>query len=1368
MNRKYYITSQRQAFNLPISLTARIQEYSITKQSKIAIFESILKNNLIDKIKMDNTTYFAQFTDNTYFNAFFLEYEMQNYFDKDHTEECKTAFENIKVLYNKLDISILSEAQLEIEFIQHVLAELGYAFTYQITKKVFGKTHKPDFALFENEETKNESYNEDKSSVKNILALCESKAYKVALDNQKMTTENPHFQLLRYQSDLRINYGFLTNGKKWRFYDITNPKQDKIYFEIDLEWIIQNDNYRAFEYFYYIFYKEQLLELNNKRLGKPTKKQTFAELNQEYILEVEKDLKELIYGKDSIIEMIGQRLFARYGNTYSIKEIYANSLVFGFRMLFIAYFESKFGSVLFDTTNNYKDYSFRSILSLLETEEYKERQKKYQGWNALKLLFDYLNYGNIDLEMPLLNGGLFAEDKAPLLKLPLLLNNQDLEQILSLVLYHKGNNLGKEKTFRDYKTLSVTHLGNIYEGLLESEFRQAFEGTYHLTFLDGKTEKEGYFDKYDYQERKKNKKITILEERFYKNDELYLSNQSGNRKATASYYTPQDITHFMAEQSIQKLLKNSDKESEISKKSKSILDLRLMDNACGSGHFLIATLDVLTSEALKRIENESDEKLKQTLETEKEIILQNLQEILQDKKHEIDELTLLKRILLKKIIFGVDLNEFAIELTRLSLWLDTFIFGTPLSFIEHHIKQGNALIGGRKEELYKNLQTENNLFANTLKTKIATIIEELSDLSNLKDTTAEEIKQSKEIYKKLEPSLSQLDLAMNFYTYKRFVPFIFDDKTEAQKEVDLLNATLTDFEDKIFNEKNTELVGRIKKTAKLFSFFNYEISFAEVFQNGHRGFDLIIGNPPWDKTKFSDSDFFSMWRSSYRTMKNQEKKETRQNVLNYKGIQNEYDTKKDFVVFANEYYKNYYPHNAGVGDNNLFRFFIEQNLGLLTKDGTLTYITPSAWIYEDSSINIRKHIFEKYQLEFFYQFENRKKIFPDVDSRYKFAVFQITQLDKKEEKRKTLPVRFMQTDTEILYKTETYDGKEGILQYPYEDIYTLSPIHNALFEIKDQKDLDIIRNAYKRFDIINPNFIDFRNELHMTSDRDLFQEQLNEMILYEGKMIYQYRNNLAQPNYWINRDEFEAKLSKTEVSRMVSDIYEYIPLEKRLSTKKKSVLNFLGLNEDEELEQFTVFDKNFYRLMFRGVSSNTNERTLITGIIPPNHTYGHSMFGNIAKKYVYENGQVEVKEVPVERILFIQAIFNSMVVDFIIRFMVDINVVKSILMRLPIPQPSDKELSENPIYQTLIKNALLLNLSNTTNLEELKEKVTFKIQKSDIPTTQKQKDKLQAENDLLIAELYGLTKEQIKHLTSPAYFKILNDKNKAYLSLLDE
>ena len=98
--------------------------------------------------------------------------------------------------------------------------------------------------------------------------------------------------------------------------------------------------------------------------------------------------------------------------------------------------------------------------------------------------------------------------------------------------------------------------------------------------------------------------------------------------------------------------------------------------------------------------------------------------------------------------------------------------------------------------------------------------------------------------------------------------------------------------------------------------------------------------------------------------------------------------------------------------------------------------------------------------------------------------------------------------------------------------------------------------------------------------------------------------------------------------------------------------------------------------------------------------------------YIFKNGKVEVEEFSFEKLLFVQAILNSLVVDYIIRFLIDIHVNKTYLMRLPIPQPSDEELSENKIYQQLIKNALLLNLSNTTNLEELKEKVNFEIKKS--------------------------------------------------------
>ncbi len=1302
---------------------------------------------------MKPETPFHEFIDNTYFNAYFLEFEMRPYFEKRHQNDCQKAFENIKKFYQNTDIQLLSEAQLEEEFIKPVLRELGYAFTYEVPRIIFGKNYVLDFALYKNDEIQREAYQNHRASNKNMLAICESKSYNKTLDTKKvLAKDNPHFQLFRYQSDLRVNFGFLTNGKYWRFYDVTEQRQDKIYYEVDLEWIIKNDNPIAFEFFYFVFYKNNLLKMNQIDDSEATAKD-IAQLNREAIMGVENDLKEVIYGTESVVEKIGQRFFDRHKDKYSLRQIYANSVIFAYRMLFIAYCESKFGKVLLDEEYTYQEHSLTKILMYLETHPHMAKGKpKYVGWSKLKVLFNYLNHGDLDLKIPLLNGGLFAEEKAPLLKKPLILNDEELQKILSQLLYHKNSD-----SFRDYKTLSVTHLGNIYEGLLETELRQPIEKTYYLIFQEGKTEKEGYFDIPDYQQLRKNKKVKIFKELTYERGDIFLSNQSNTRKSTASYYTPKDMTDFMTEESISKILETK----------ASILDLRIMDNACGSGHFLVEILNVLTKKALERLEDEKDTKLKQLFEHEKMSIEKNIEDIFYADEYHLDDLTVLKRILLKKVIFGVDLNGFAIELTRLSLWLDTFVLGTPLSFIEHHLCQGNALIGARKKDLIQKLGEKNPLLAGELKQNIEKLIQKLEQLSNLKDNTAEEIAESKQIYQDLQPDLQRLNLVMHFQTYEKFVPLMYQNKDERNQILGELGTVLSDFEKAIFEEQNIELINKIQKIAQLFNFFHYEITFAEVFQNGHSGFDLIIGNPPWDVMEFNDADFFSGWRSSYRTMKQSEKKETRENILDYAGIQKEYDNKKQFRTNLNQYCKKYYPLNEG-GKGNLFRFFIERNLQLLTKDGILTYITPSAWIYEDSSITIRKHILEKYNLHFFYQFENRKGIFPRVHRSYKFAMFMLTPVQPNQKRLETIPVRFMQTDTRILYKTDYYDGKAGILQYPFSAIAELSPDYQALFEIKAQKDLELIRSAYQKFEKINPDFIDFRNELNLTSDRDIFQEQKDDMILYEGKMIHQFKNNVALPQYWVKKSDLEAKLRKTEVSRMVNDIYDDIQVKKL--TKRQTVLDFLNLKDESELEKLTVLNTEFYRLVFRDIARNTDERSIISGIIPPNHTYGNTLQGSVPKKYILKNGKVEIEPFSYERLLFVQSIFNSLISDYIIRFLIDIHVNKTYLMRLPMPQPSDEELATNDVYKKLIINSLKLNLFYNPDFKSMQfsKPDAFEMDKIEPPKNEKSRLKTQIENDILIAKLYGVDKEGMAHLTSGEYFKVLNEKQPEYRELLLE
>jgi hypothetical protein len=195
------------------------------------------------------------FIDNNYFNSYFVAYEMPKYFKGGEPE---IAFENIKAVYQKLDLENLSEAQLEEEFIKKVLENLGYSFAYQVNKKIFGKNYKPDFALFESEAAKIEHLKENSLvSNQNILALVKCKSYKNKIDNGKETDENPHYKLLSYLVDLKVNIGILTNGKFWRLIDISKFQREKTYFQIDLEKLLQNNDFEGFMYFYYIFEKSK-------------------------------------------------------------------------------------------------------------------------------------------------------------------------------------------------------------------------------------------------------------------------------------------------------------------------------------------------------------------------------------------------------------------------------------------------------------------------------------------------------------------------------------------------------------------------------------------------------------------------------------------------------------------------------------------------------------------------------------------------------------------------------------------------------------------------------------------------------------------------------------------------------------------------------------------------------------------------------------------------------------------------------------------------------------------------------------------------------------------------------------------------------
>ncbi|HEG0831695.1 TPA: class I SAM-dependent DNA methyltransferase, partial [Campylobacter jejuni] len=711
-------------------------------------------------------------------------------------------------------------------------------------------------------------------------------------------------------------------------------------------------------------------------------------------------------------------------------------------------------------------------------------------------------------------------------------------------------------------------------------------------------------------------------------------------------------------------------------------------------------------------------------EEEKENILNYIKDFVQD--YEVDESDILKRLLLKRIIYGVDLNPFSIELTKLSLWIDSFIFTTPLSFIEHHIKCGNALINSNLSD-FKDLikQNSSNLFTNSITQEFEILQEVFEKLDNLKDTNEEQIKQSKQIYQnEITPKLNKLNLYLNYINTLHFVN---------KEELQILKALS---QDDIQNlSQNEQAKAIISKYQKEFNFFNYELEFPEITENQvFKGFDIIIGNPPWDKTKFSDSDFFPQYKSDYRSLIASKKKEIQDNLLAKDYIKQNYEKQKAYINDLNEYYKKTYPLNKGSGDGNLFRLFVEKNLSLLKQDGNLAYVLPSALMFEDGSLTLRKEILENKTLEYFYSFENRQAIFADVDSRYKFALMLI----KNTQANHTHKIKMM------FYKTDinSLKNKDEILTLNLKDIKKLSPTHLALMKLKDKQALEILRKSYNAFQNLSFDYIDFRRELDMTNDKDLFIEEFREGLLplYEGKMIHQFDANFSQATYFLEKAKFDERLKSKELYRA------------KKATGKE-------LNP-----KLIKYDREFFRLGYRKIASDTNERTLIASLLPKNCGGADSTYSNIPKQYVLKDDVICMDIVPYERILFVLALFNSLVVDFIIRNMVQINVSKSYLERIPLPQPSDEEIQNNEIYKTLAKNALLLQLYNDQNrhFDELKQE--FNIKNEEIPKTKKAYDILRAKNDLLVKELYGLSDDEFSYMIST--FKVLNEKQSEYITLL--
>ncbi len=897
-------------------------------------------------------------------------------------EKAKAAFETAKKSYEiikTLKLGSGQEAELEDKFIRPLLKALGYERSVQPTTQM-GK--RPDYALFKDINSLNAASSDKdnlKKFFSEALTILESKYWGRRLNdadkNDTLDSRDPTAQTIKYldavnyHTDGKINWAILTNGKHWRLFYYKAQSRSGNFYEIDLEEIIKKDSIEDFLYFYLFFSRDAFIP---DAITGRTWLDQHLEGSEAYAKAVSERLKGLIF--DNVFEGLAEG-FIHYRRTElsitkespeSKKEIFKGCLTLLYRLLFLLYAESR------NLLPIEEDGYYRVSLKKLKEDIYRDLsitgldkmgKRSYAYWARLEGLFDIAAKGDPALNVPIYNGGLFENNPSipPLekggkggfdsfLSLHKMPDYHLAQAIEDLTVDQTVDNNILRTPFIDYSSLNVRHLGDIYEGLLE----------FHIEIADEKMVEVKEKGKFIWK-RTAEVEAGAKTSKRKANGDVYIENSKHERKATGSYYTPHYIVEYIVKNTVgpaldekiakakemlnkldflyekqrRELKKQNDWRhyehpgepkgkhiDEIIQKEKDVFetlfDIKVLDPAMGSGHFLVHTVDFISDKIISFLADYPENPVIRRIQgLKQEIITEIERQGVRIDEGKLTEINLIKRMVMKRCIYGVDLNEMAVELAKLSLWLDSFTLGAPLSFLDHHLKCGNSLIGI--------LDISTVVLPNTeAYSKMQRALSFMLQVSELTDSTISEAKKSYELFKNAKATVEPIRRRFDVNTAQYF--------TDLGKNILSIEnlAYSQEFEKETFPEN----VERCKKALSIASekrFFHWRLEFPEVFytEKGEKenpGFDCVIGNPPYD-------------------------------VLSEIEQERDIEPEKDFFSQSIMY-----KHAIG-SKLNFYRLFSGLSLNLLKNKGEHGFIVPMALLADKQAKPLREHMLKKYSFQ---------------------------------------------------------------------------------------------------------------------------------------------------------------------------------------------------------------------------------------------------------------------------------------------------------------------------------------------------------------------------------------------------------------------
>jgi len=779
---------------------------------------------------------------------------------------------------------------------------------------------------------------------------------------------------------------------------------------------------------------------------------------------------------------------------------------------------------------------------------------------SLRPVFDALGGDGIPaLGVPALGSFLWSPDACPDLDGAALSNSDLLDAVRHLAYTEHDRTLQRV----DFANLGPEELGSVYESLLELHP--------HLELDAARFE--------------------------------LVSVAGSERKSTGSYYTPTALISALLDQALDPLLDEAEAAPD---PAAAILAIKVLDPACGSGHFLTA--------AARRIATRLAAVQTGELNPTPEAVRHALRQVV------------------GRCIYGIDLNPMATELAKVNLWLDAVEPGLPLRFLDHHVVCGNGLVGatprliaeGIPDEAFKAIEGDDKPTAAARKKTNATerrqrsqgllalgdsalaaaeqLTKAIQVLDAEDDSTPEALRTKQQHWEELQssPETRLAKLVADTWCAAFFAPKTSGSPAITDQTLRALAGDRTD---------SPDAIALVVDLAAHYRFLHPHLAFPDVFvadpeveEGWQGGFDVVIGNPPWERVKLSEKEFFA---SRHPDIAGEAGARRRHLIAELKAsdppLWMEY---RDALARAEAVA--HFLHDSGRfplcgrGDVNTYAVFAEAMRSLVAPTGRVGVILPTGIATDDTTKAFFQAITQG-ELVSLYDFENRKKLFPDVHSSYKFCLLTLSGADR--------PVSRAELAFFCHEATDLGDPNRQFTLEP-EEIALLNPNTRTCPVFRSRRDAELTLGIYQRVPVLvregnpegNPWGISFSTMFHMTNDSGLFgtREQLEaegftllgnvfrrgkdtHMPLYEGKMVSFYDHRAA-----------DVVLSPTAAARQRQPRY-LTAEEHRDPTRPAYPLSWVnGAEVNARLEDWP----HSWLLGFCDVTSPTNERTVVPAVIP--------------------------------------------------------------------------------------------------------------------------------------------------------------------------